>query len=271
MILRIFIFYVFALSAYFVLAKNGFREPRLAPARIDILWSAAPNLLVHMGDRYLAANINYLRSLMVAFDDPALIDARVYLQTQVTQYNPKHEDNYYVAASTFPWEDRVDVAQSVLLASASARYWDSMPYFLMALNAANLQNDLTHAASYVAKAAEIESGPNKAYFNYLAANFYRKSDNLIGALAHLELLAEGSSSPKLEAVMKKRVERIKKLIDLRHLALDYLLRYGRPIQRLTDLLEAGMLSELPEDPLGIGFGVSAVGTPDFLERLNAGN
>ena len=41
--------------------------------------------------------------------------------------NPAHEDNYYVATATLPWNGQVDAAQMILRRATLARQKDSQP------------------------------------------------------------------------------------------------------------------------------------------------
>jgi len=113
-------------------------------------------LMYATGDRYLAADLNVFRSLMV---DARITEGETYrvqgqLQVDAAFFNPHHEDNYYLGAAILPWNGELAAAQGVLLSAAQSRDWDMWPAFFYAFNAMYFERDMAKAGHWAEVAAE---------------------------------------------------------------------------------------------------------------------
>jgi hypothetical protein len=111
--------------------------------RLEVLRVRLPllvQLLYSGGDPYLATNLNVFRSILV---DASVTEQETYriqgqLQADAASFNPRHEDNYYIAAAILPWNGQVEAGQEVLLKAAQSRQWDMWPAFYYAFNGQRL-------------------------------------------------------------------------------------------------------------------------------------
>jgi tetratricopeptide (TPR) repeat protein len=107
-----------------------------------------------------------------------------------------------------------------------------------------------------------------------AAEYYKKAGELPGALpflarAHVSLLGRGASlEPALEEAQRMleaaeegdsvdwvvlRIEWLKNMLHLEHLAREYKGRTGRFPDELEEVVAAGLIDKIPEDEFGGGF------------------
>jgi hypothetical protein len=68
-------------------------------------------------------------------------------------YEETHEDNYYVASATLPWNGQFDAAQTVLRRASLARPFDFQPAFYYAFNLVYFRGDATTASAWLRAAA----------------------------------------------------------------------------------------------------------------------
>ena len=68
-------------------------------------------------------------------------------------------------------------------------------------------------------------------------------------------MAKETQDAALKNYLEQRIVRLEGLIQLQAAAKRYQERYGRPIDDLDQLVASGMLSALPKDPLGDGYGL----------------
>ena len=69
--------------------------------------------------------------------------------------------------------------------------------------------------------------------------------------------------------LQVRARRLRDLAALQDAATLFQARYGRGVVKLEELVSAGLIAELPKDPLGFGFGLDAAGRP-ILNPVAAG-
>lgn len=227
-----------------------------------------PVQLAYAGaDPYLAANLNVFRSLMV---DSRITENETYriqgqLQADAALLNPRHEDNYYVAAAILPWNGQVEASQQVLLRAAQSREWDMWPAFFYAFNAMYFERDMARAGHWAEVAAQRNPG-NAAALRDMAAKWYERGDDPQIALNILKAMREQSRDENFRALLQARVERLEGLQALRVAAAAYRAAHGAPPAQLDGLLGYGGLQALPQDPLQLGYALSAEGEPVLLDH-----
>ncbi len=72
------------------------------------------------------------------------------------------------------------------------------------------------------------------------------------ALNYLSQQRDGAHDPKLREMLDMRVVRLQGLISLREAQRSFESKSG-PLVRLEQLVESGLLSSIPEDPLRLGY------------------
>jgi hypothetical protein len=236
----------------------------------DVLRVVIPGyieVLLAGGDRYLAANIGVFRAMMVGgrVKDRLTYEVQGKIQTQVAILNPRQEDNSYVAAAILPWWGQVASAQFVLARATESRYWDYMPPFFQGFNEYYFNKNYQKAGQLSEIAAGRASGVDKESLKDVAAKWYTLGDDPRAAIGLISALKEASYDPKIQRLLQARIDRLKILLLLRQSAERYQQEQGAVITELEQLVTAGYLESLPQDPFGFGFTIDS----DGLVQLNS--
>lgn len=218
------------------------------------------------GDRYLAANIATWRSLVASTEfmekDNYAIQAR--LQRDAAWLNPGQEDNYYVAAAILPWAGEVDAAQEVLQRASEARTFDWQPAFYYAFNVYQFRNDSAAAAKLMHEASRRPMSEDTHYiFEQIAASWFEKGYSPDVALRIVQDMAKGARSSGFRKFLEVRAARLQTLINLRAATEQFKTQQGRPARALSELVDAGIVAAVPNDPFGMGFELDDSGAPVF--------
>jgi len=95
------------------------RKPEVS-AEMQVILPRGIQVALAGGDRFLAANIDTFRTLTADPQnqraDRFVIQALV--QEDAAWLNPRHEDNYYLAAANLAWNEQLDAAQRILEAAS---------------------------------------------------------------------------------------------------------------------------------------------------------
>lgn len=215
---------------------------------------AAPILLaLYGGDRFLAADLEAMRLAATGMNE-GQSDTNYLIRAQqvVAQLNACHEDNYYLANGLLTWGGAVSEGNQVLRAAVQCRTWDFVPAFFYGINLAFFQHDTAEAQRILELGAQ-RSPENAASLRKLAimlqANTF--ADEQL-ALNYLTQQRDTASDPKLRGMLDKRVIRLQGLVALRDAQRRFEAKSGALI-RLEQLVEAGFIPALPDDPLRLGY------------------
>lgn len=249
--LALLAFALFATIAALRAQQPVLLTPQLSADRVVI---PAPLLVVlHGGDRFLAADLETMRLSATGMDDRGVDTGYlVRAQREVARLNPCHEDNYYLANGLLTWGGAVDEGNEVLRAAVECRFWDEFPPFFYGINLSFFQRDNEEAARVLEIGAQ-RSTHNAAAMQRLAVMLRAEqfADERL-ALNYLTQQRDSSVDPKLKDMLDKRVIRLQGLIDLREAQRRYEAEHG-PLSELQQLLDRDVIAELPTDPLGLGY------------------
>ncbi|MDH0725792.1 hypothetical protein N5D27_04640 [Stutzerimonas stutzeri] len=251
LLLALLAFALFATIAAWRAQQPVLLTPQLSADRVVI---PAPLLVVlHGGDRFLAADLETMRLSATGMDDRGVDTGYlVRAQREVARLNPCHEDNYYLANGLLTWGGAVDEGNEVLRAAVECRFWDEFPPFFYGINLSFFQRDNEEAARVLEIGAQ-RSTHNAAAMQRLAVMLRAEqfADERL-ALNYLTQQRDSSVDPKLKDMLDKRVIRLQGLIDLREAQRRYEAEHG-PLSELQQLLDRDVIAELPTDPLGLGY------------------
>lgn len=206
------------------------------------------------GDRFLAANFEVMRLSSTAIDSGDVdVNYLVRAQQVVSNLNPCHEHNYYLANALLAWGGALGEADSVLLSAMGCRFWDEWPAFFYGFNRFFFHRDISAAVSALDKAADRATG-NAAGFRKLAVMIQVEqfADEKL-ALEFLIRERDQTRDPKLKDMLAKRAVRLSGLVQLREAQRAYEKRNGIPLLEPQQLIESGLLKAFPEDPLRLGY------------------
>lgn len=107
------------------------------------------------------------------------------------------------------------------------------------------------AAKYMSIAAELEGSPK--WLPLLASRLYYQAEDPSFALEFLVRMYESTDDERLKESMLERINALKSAMAARGLqpAVDeYRKRFGRTPKELSELVEAGLIGKIPEEPNG---------------------
>ena len=215
---------------------------------------AAPVLLVLFGgDRFLAASLETMRLAATGVDwGQADTGYLIRAQQVVAELNPCHEDNYYLANGLLTWGGADREGTEVLRRAMQCRFWDELPPFFYGFNQWFFNKDIAEASRALELAAQRATG-NAAGFRKMAVMLQAETfaDEQL-ALDYLIQQRDAASDPKLRGMLDKRVVRLQGLVTLREAQRRFEAKNGA-LARLEQLVEAGLLPALPDDPLRLGY------------------
>ena len=225
-----------------------------SPQVQDRVVIAAPILLaLYGGDRFLAADLETMRLAATGMED-GQSDSNYLVRAQqvVAQLNACHEDNYYMANGLLAWGGAVSEGNQVLQAAVQCRTWDFIPAFYYGINLAFFRRDTAEASRMLELGAQ-RSPENAANLRKMAVMLQAETfaDEKL-ALDYLIRQRDAASDPKLRGMLDKRVVRLQGLVALREAQRRFETKNGT-LQTLEQLVESGLLTALPDDPLRLGY------------------
>jgi hypothetical protein len=225
-----------------------------SPEIKDRVVISAPVLIgLFGGDRYLAANFETMRLAATGMES-GRVDSSYLIRAQreVARLNPCHEDNYYLANGLLTWGGAVTEGNEILRAAMDCRFWDGMPGFFYAVNKSFFDRDIDEAERALRLSAARWPENEAALLKFAVMLRVKSIADEQMALNYLTQQRDSSANPKLRAMFDKRVLRLQQLIALRAAQRRYEKSHG-PLTDLQQLVSAGVLPALPEDPLQLGY------------------
>lgn len=221
---------------------------------------AAPiQLLMFVGDNYLAANLEAIRGATITLDnskDRERAAYRLRSHLVVSQLNPCHEDNYYLGNAALTWDGMAEAGNKVLKRAAECRFWDEYPPFFYGFNE-YFFNRNTDVAYQALMEASNRATNNAAALQKLAIMINAESmDDVEMAISYLEQEKQRSKDAKLKHMLDRRLTRLQGLKALREAQHRYEEATGKKLEHPQQLIEQGIIDAYPVDPLGLGYAYS---------------
>jgi len=240
------------LAANAVIVPRLFERPRPpASAEMQVALPRFVQVMMAGGDRFLAANLAGFRALV---SDPYAMTAENFrilalVQSDTASLNPAHEDNYYIAAAILPWHGEVEATQFILRRATAARPFDWQPPFYYAFNAMHFLKNPAEGAEWLREAARHTTDEmEQINFQQLAALWASKGEDPEFAIRMHRAMARESKHKGFANFLEKRAARLENLLTIDRAIARFRAAAGRTPERLEDLLAAGLLPAIPEDP-----------------------
>lgn len=244
-------------SLFFALTQWRADQPELPKPSmpLDRVVISAPVLTaLYGGDRFLAAGLETMR-LAATGVDFGQTDTHYLVRAQrvVSELNPCHENNYYLANGLLTWGGATEDANEVLRRAMDCRWWDELPAFFYGFNKYFFDKNIKEAQAALRIAAD-RAGRNEAGYRKLAIMIeVEQIDDEKMALNLLKQERDKASGAKLIAMLDKRVKRLEGLLSLREAKRVYEERTGKALQHPEQLITTGILKTLPVDPMKLGY------------------
>jgi len=187
------------------------------------------------------------------------------LQTGL-KLEPYNADAYYFAQAAFTWEvGRYKEVNNLLDYGMKYRTWDAQLPFFAGFNAAYFMKDYKKAAEYMKKAAEIAQ---EQQFATLAARFFYEAGETEFGILFIDVMkssARDANEKKLYEFRRKALLAIKSIEDATKL---YQRSSGRLPTSIAELVTAGFLQRVPQDPYGGKFFIDQEGKVRSSSKLS---
>lgn len=229
-----------------------------------------------LGYHHLGADILWLRLVQVIGKKRNSADEYEWMYHAldvITTLDPQYAYAYYAGGVILgDLANRTDLSNRLLEkgVNANPEVWN-IP-FLLGYNYYFLLGDPAKGAEYIMKAASLPDRP--AYLPGLATRMAAEAGNPDTALAFLQARLTDTQDPELREVLAYRMKEVIIERDLRLLesAVEaYWTQHQAPPARLADLVAAGALSNLPQEPFGGDYRLDrktgAVSSSTHPERL----
>lgn len=239
---------LFWLTVYF--------QPKM-PRQIEetptsVIIPAPAQVLLYIGDRYLAANIEEIRAV-AAVTTKHTQAYRIRAHLVASRLNPCHEDNYWVGNASLSWEGADEPGFKLLFNAMHCRIWDEWPAFFYGFNQHFFRHDDAKARAALKLAAE-RSHDNAAAFTTFSIML--AAGELKSTKAAIQLLRDekkNAKDPKLKDMLEKRIFRLEGLLILQNAQATYQKRYGKQLEDPQQLLSSKILNSYPQDPMNLGY------------------
>jgi len=167
----------------------------------------------------------------------------------ITFLDPWSTDPYILAETTLPWDAGMVVETNKLLyRMAEHRPNDYRPFFYLWFNHFYFLHDPSSAGKYLEKAAKIPGSPS--YFPTLTARMKVYSGQYQVGIQFLEEMLLGTYDNSRRQLIEMRLDALKKLAYLEHAVKIFREKFSKAPVNLLDLVSAGIINTIPEDPYG---------------------
>ena len=208
-----------------------------------------------LGYHHLGADILWLRLIQVIGKKRNSADEYEWMYHAldvITTLDPQYAYAYYVGGNILgDLANRPDLSNRLLEKGAKANPEVWYIPFLIGYNYYFLLGDPAKGAEYIMKAARLPDGP--AYLPGLATRMAAEAGNPDTALAFLEARLTDTQDPEMREILAYRMKEVtieRDLLILESSVGAYRTQYQTLPATLTDLVVAGALSILPQEPFG---------------------
>jgi tetratricopeptide (TPR) repeat protein len=168
-----------------------------------------------------------------------------------------------------PWDaGKPQQAIDLLEYGFAHREWDWYLPFFLSFDYAFFMKDYRKAGEYLTKAAELN--PRAAWFSTLAARYYYEGGETALALAYLKELIPTARNEAIRRQLIIRAKALENILQLEEAIADFRKRFHRTPNRLQELVDVGILNQIPEDPYGGTFYLDKQGKVRTTSKLAFG-
>lgn len=173
------------------------------------------------------------------------------------QMEPYNMDAYYFAQAVYVWDvGQVEDINRLLEYGMRYRTWDYQLPFFAGFNSAYFLKDYATAADYMQRAAELSSIPS---FSTLASRYFHESGQDELAIAFLESMKHSARNEQEAELYNYRLAALRAAQQLQKAVAAFKLENNHLPNKLSDLIDAGYLSQIPKDPYGGEFYLDSSG------------
>ena len=186
-----------------------------------------------------------------------------------TRLDPYNMDAYYFAQAVLTWEPGLIPRVVELLEYGFAhRPWDWYLPFFLSFDYAYFLRDYKKAGEYLAKVVQLK--PEVDWYATLAARYFYEGGSTALALAYLKEIIPTARNESIRTRLITRAEALEKILTIEQAISVYRKNFQKDPKTLKDLVGAGILEGIPEDPYGGSFYLDEDGKVRTTSKLAYG-
>ncbi len=253
LIFSLVLFFLFFLSAY-LCARTKIYNQGTDVAEIHASASQLPPEVIRslagefkgiMADYFLleAATVIGAQNKLNAEDWKAI--SRLFKQSMAL--DPYFKQTYSLIQATLPWEAKMpERAIELLKISSQHRSWDWQPDFYIGFDYFYHLKDNLNGSKYLMEASKKPGG--SPFLGLLGARLSQKGGQTKAGIVFLRTMYENEENEDTKKQIKQRMDALKGVLILEKAIEKFTLRFDRSPQKLDELITAGILSAIPENP-----------------------
>jgi tetratricopeptide (TPR) repeat protein len=185
-----------------------------------------------------------------------------------TRLDPYNMDAYYFAQAVLTWDaGMIRQAVDLLEYGFAHRTWDWYLPFFLSFDYAFFLKDYGKAGDYMARAAALNPQP---WFSTLASRYFYEGGRTALALAYLKEMISTAGNETVRQHLMLRAEAFERILEIEESISVYKDRFHRSPETLEELVQAGFLRRIPEDPYGGTFYLDHEGRVRTTSKLAFG-
>ncbi len=182
--------------------------------------------------------------------------------------NPYNEDAYYFAQAALAWDARqVKAAIKLLEYVYKYRPWDFQIPFFLGFDYGYFLHDYKKAGEYYRDAANLT---HASLFVNLAAKYLYEGGDTESAIIYLKYMISQTRNKNIKKIYQKRLNALLKVEFLQKAVEKYKTKFGKKPASLKELIDAGIIEKIPEDPYGGRFYITKNGKIETTSKLAEG-
>ena len=248
------VFLAFMLCAYFFYEVDRRRQAAAPPPKLLLLPSKEMTKVVSFGNEILAAQLIFYNSIFFVGNlerPPSLTILRELYHTldTVTYLDPYNMDGYYFANGMLSWNPSLlEPLDTLLLRGMARRPWDWQLPFFYGFNQFYFLKKPKEAAAYFERAYQLN--PKNTFLPTFIARLYYQADATEAAIAFLEEMIRTTENEKVKEFMLVRLKALQAVSLLEDAVKLYVDKYKTNPRSLEELVDRGVLKDIPFDPYG---------------------
>lgn len=166
-----------------------------------------------------------------------------------TDLDPYFLDPYLFGAVNLVWEaDRVDAANDLLIKGMDKRVWDSTLPFYLGFNHFYFLQKNSKAASFLMEGAKRAGG--SGIMAQLATRLLHQERNTENAIIFLRQIISTTEDERTRDIYTIRLTALESIFSLERAVEKFHQQFNRFPSDLGELIEAGIIEDMPGDPYG---------------------
>jgi tetratricopeptide (TPR) repeat protein len=186
-----------------------------------------------------------------------------------TRLDPYNMDAYYFAQAVLTWEPgHIPRVVKLLEYGFAHRPWDWYLPFFLSFDYAYFLHDYQKAGEYLAKVVQLK--PEVDWYATLAARYFYEGGSTALALAYLKEIIPTARNEAIRTRLMTRAEALERILTIEQAISVYRKNFQKDPETLKDLVKAGILEGIPEDPYGGSFYLDKDGKVRTTSKLAYG-